>query len=325
MKKNLIIVLALIVFISCTASKQKNEKEAEKMNIPTFSSDSAYLYIEHQTNFGPRVPNSSAHAACQQYLSHSLKRFGAEVIIQQADLQAFDGTILHAANIIGSFSPAKENRILLFAHWDSRPWADNDPEPANRRQPVLGADDGASGVGVLLEIARQLGQQLPNIGVDIIFFDAEDYGNSQSFQNENTNNSWCLGSQYWAEHPHKQNYQARFGILLDMVGASQSLFYKEYFSLTYAPRIVSKVWTEAKNLGFGQYFIDQQGGAITDDHFYVNNLRGIPSIDIIHYDPNSATGFPPYWHTLHDTMENIDKNTLLAVGTTLLHIIYNEK
>ena len=213
---------------------------------------------------------------------------------------------------------------MLFAHWDSRPWSDHDPDPANYNTPVLGANDGASGVGVLLEIARQLGQTAPEVGVDIIFFDAEDYGAPETFTG-NSEDSWCLGSQYWARNPHKSGYKANYGILLDMVGAPGATFYKEQISMHYAAHIVKKVWDKAQSLGFSQYFINEELGAITDDHLYINRITGIPSIDIIQYDKYSSKGFGHYWHTINDTMENIDKSTLHAVGTTVMHVVYSEK
>src|ERR1035437_3489018 len=195
----------------------------------------------------------------------------------------------------------------------------------NRKMPVMAANDGASGVGVLLEMARLIGKNQPAVGIDIIFFDSEDYGAPESFKSENSEDSWCLGTQYWAKNPHVPGYTARFGILLDMVGGKGATFFKEQSSEYYAGSVVSNVWSQAKSLGFGQYFVDQKGGAITDDHIYVNQLIGIPSIDIIQYDPNSKSGFGNYWHTTHDTMDNVDKNTLNAIGMTLMNVIYNEK
>ena len=325
MRKILIFLLTVIQLSGCSHATQSAKTEEKTVNIPELSKDSAYKYIQKQVDFGPRVPNTKAHDDCAKYLSAELKRFGAEVIIQNADLQAFDGTVLRSTNIIGSFNLKAETRILLFSHWDSRPWADHDPNPKNRKKPVMAANDGASGVGVLLEMARLIGKNQPAVGVDIIFFDSEDYGAPESFKSENSEDSWCLGTQYWAKNPHVPGYTARFGILLDMVGGKGATFFREQSSEYYAGSVVSNVWSQAKSLGFGQYFVDQKGGAITDDHIYVNQLIGIPSIDIIQYDPNSKSGFADYWHTTHDTMDNVDKNTLNAIGMTLMNVIYNEK
>lgn len=328
MKYIVILMLSVLSMSSCNKifknTNKTSNKQLKTVSVPLFSSDSAYQYIQDQVDFGPRVPNTEAHGKCAVYLAEKLRGFGAEVIEQYADLTAFNGTILRATNIIGSFQPENKNRILLFAHWDTRPWADHDSNPANRGKPVLGANDGGSGVGVLLEVARQLGEKQPNIGVDIIFFDAEDYGSPEHLFEQSTEHSWCLGSQYWSVNPHVPSYRADYGILLDMVGAPGATFYREYFSEYFASHILNKVWNQAKNLGFDHYFISQRGGAITDDHLYVNQLIGIPSINIIQYNPNSKHGFGDYWHTVNDTMDNIDKNTLQAVGTTLLYVIYSE-
>lgn len=311
-------MLSILPLIACNNVTQNPKTEEKAIIVPAFSSDSAYLFTKEQVDFGPRVPNTKAHDDCAAYLSMQLKRFGADVIEQKANLMAFDRTVLKSVNIIGSYNPKAKIRVLLFAHWDSRPWADNDPNPQNHSKPVMGANDGASGVGVLLEMARLMGKNAPTVGVDIIFFDAEDYGSSASEE------SWALGTQYWAKNPHVPGYTARYGILLDMVGAPDALFYREQGSDQYAGSVVTKVWSQAKSLGFEQYFKDEKGGAVTDDHIYVNKIIGIPSINIIHFDPNTG-GFGAYWHTINDTMKNVDKNTLNAVGTTLMHVVYNEK
>ena len=324
MKKIFIFIAFFSILISCANKSQQQTEDKKPVNVPAFNADSAYYFVKTQVDFGARVPNTEAHRQCAAYLSQTLKRFGAEVIEQRAVLTAFNGDKLNAVNIIGSFNPESSNRVLLFAHWDSRPWADNDPDPANHKTPVMAANDGASGVGVLLEMARQFSIQKPEIGVDIIFFDAEDYGAPQNYSGA-SEDAWCLGSQYWANNPHKAGYTAEFGILLDMVGAPNATFYKEDFSMYYAAGIVEEVWSTAATLGFSNYFRDEMTGAITDDHVYINKIAGIPSIDIIQYrNEGQNSGFGHYWHTVNDTMENIDKNTLFAVGTTVMHVVYNE-
>jgi len=294
---------------------------------PDFSGDSAYIYVDRQVSFGPRVPNTTAHAACGDYLVKELKRFGAEVTEQKATLTAYNGTKLDARNIIGSYGVDKKNRVLLFAHWDSRPYSDHDPDPANHKKPLLGANDGASGVGVLLEVARVIQSQSPEIGVDIIFFDAEDYG-VPTFVTDykgDSNETWAMGSRYWAQNPHVVNYKAKFGILLDMVGAEGATFYKEPYSKEYAGNIVEKVWSTAGRLGFGKFFIGKDGSGVMDDHIPVNQIRRIPSIDIIDYRQDAENGFFHSWHTQKDDMSNISKETLRVVGQTVLEVIYKEK
>ena len=300
------------------------EVKQATVTAPAFNADSAYAYIDRQVAFGYRVPNMPDHKACGDYLAAELKRFGAQVYEQEMTLTAYDGTKLDCRNIIGSFNPEQEKRILLFAHWDTRPYSDEDPNPANHRKPIDGADDGASGVGVLLEIARQIGMKAPNVGIDIAFFDAEDYGVPEFAKEQygNTSDTWCLGSRFWGRNPHKPGYKAQFGILLDMVGARDAVFYKEYISMRYAARYVDEVWEKARNLGYGKYFINANGGAITDDHEAVIEETGIPCLDIINYDPNTEEGFRAHWHTQNDNMNVIDRDVLKAVGQTVMEIIY---
>ena len=322
-------VLLGSLMLSCCGQKNTTKEEVstpddtdKRIEAPTFNADSAYAYIERQVAFGPRVPNTEAHQRCADYLAGELERHGAKVYVQEAVLTAYNGEKLKAKNIIGAFQPEKSRRILLFAHWDSRPYADHDSDEANHRKPIDGADDGGSGVGVLLEIARQIQAKAPAIGIDIVFFDAEDYGTPE-FVDEYKPDTWCLGSQFWAKNPHVPNYNAEFGILLDMVGSRGATFYKEGTSVQYAARYVEKVWAAARELGYGKYFINAQGGAIVDDHQYVIQGLRIPCLDIINYDPNTRSGFGAYWHTQNDTMENIDRETLKAVGETVLSVIYN--
>lgn len=293
-------------------------------SVPEFNADSAYAYIERQVRFGPRVPNTPAHRACAAYLASELERFGAKLYVQEAVLTAYNGDRLQASNIIGVFNPEKTRRVMLFAHWDSRPYADYDADPANHRRPIDGADDGASGAGVLLEIARQIGATGFDGGVDLFFFDAEDYGVPEFLQ-ESKPDTWCLGSQFWAKNPHVPGYSAGYGILLDMVGARGATFYKEHTSMRYAAPMVENIWTTARNLGYGKYFINRNGGGVVDDHYYVIMGRNIPCLDIINYDPDRSHGFGDYWHTQQDTMDNIDRETLKAVGQTVWHVIRNNQ
>ena len=320
-------ILFAAAMISCSQTPSSSSAKVEsqpvkQQNVPAFDADSAWVFVENQVKFGPRVPNSEAHVACGNYLASELKRFGAQVYEQEATLTAYNGTQLKAKNIIGSFNPENSKRVLLFAHWDSRPYADHDKDPANHKKPIDGADDGASGVGVLLEMARQFSIKSPAIGIDIIFFDAEDYGTPE-FVKEYKENTWCLGAQFRAKNPHVKGYKADFGILLDMVGAKNASFFKEATSMRYAPQIVEEVWSTARDLGYGKFFINAEGGAITDDHQYVILGRNIPCIDIIYTDPESDNGFGPHWHTQNDTMDNIDRETLKAVGQTVLQVVYN--
>ncbi len=316
----------MLTFIACNNNKINKENSnnivADNIKLPDFNEDSALAYVKSQVDFGPRVPNTKSHEACSKYLVDKLKSFCENVIIQKANLRAYDGTTLKSKNIIASFNIKNPHRILLCAHWDSRPYADHDANPMNHKIPVMGANDGASGVGILLEVARQLNISKQPVGVDIIFFDAEDYGATQDVQG-NTEDSWCLGTQYWAKNPHVANYKAKFGILLDMVGAQDPTFYMEGTSTYYAPDITKQVWDVANNLGFQKYFSYTPSGAVTDDHLYINRIIKIPTIDIIHQ--NQEGGFYEHWHTVNDTFDKINKISLKVVGQVLLAVITNEK
>ena len=324
-----LLCLLTVAAISCGNGKkaeQTKEVEKEIVKAPEFNADSAYLYVEEQVKFGPRVPNTQAHKDCGEYIAQKLTSFGAKVYNQYADLTAWDGTLLKARNIIGAYKPESKKRVLLCAHWDTRPYADNDPNEKNYHTPILGANDGASGVGVLLEIARQIQQSSPELGIDIVLFDAEDYGTPSFHKGRYQEHDWCLGSQYWGRFPHVQNYNARFGILLDMVGGKEATFYYEGYSARNAHKQMKKIWKKANEIGYGNYFIREEGGEVTDDHVYVHTIGRIPCVDIINYDVRSQrASFGDFWHTLDDNMEVIDRNTLKAVGQTVMEVIYNEK
>jgi len=327
----LFLILSLVFLFACKDSGKKAKPESstsekEIITVPAFNADSALQFVKAQTDFGPRVPGSAAHAECAQWLSNKLQASTPHVIIQEFKSRVYSGDVYSGKNIIGSFYPEKKARIMLCAHWDSRPFADHDPDPAKHTEAVMGANDGASGVGVLLELARILKDNEPAVGVDIIFFDLEDYGPPQDSQNEAANEHWGLGSQYWSRNPHTINYRPRFAILLDMVGAADAQFLREGFSMYFAPDKVKKVWDIAAGLGHGKYFRNENGAYINDDHYFINEIAKIPSIDIIHLDPASSNGsFFEYWHTSGDTFDKIDKKTLGIVGDVVTKVVYSEK
>jgi len=306
---------------------------------PSFSSDSAYAYIERQMAFGPRVPNSNAHMQCAVWLIEQLKAFGAEVELQKGFMPDYKGDNQQIYNIIGHFSPSLEGRdgeglsrprILLGAHYDTRPWGDEEEDYSERFYNVPGANDGASGVGVLLEVARQLGLRVADstlsTPVDIIFFDCEDMGTPRVYTGAEREDTWCLGSQLWATNYANNiklsNSEAsngyQYGIILDMVGAPDAVFPLEMYSTQYASNYQHQIWRAAEQLGYGSMWVKQQSYPITDDHYYINYIAGIPCVDIIHYDIRNATGFPHWWHTRNDNMDNISKSTLQAVGEVVM-------
>ncbi len=321
------IFLSFLIVAALFSSCKSNKQVEEVLNPvgPAFIADSAMAYCQAQCDFGPRTMNSKAHDLCEEWIINKFKGFGLEVETQKADLTGWDGTKLHSTNIIARFNPQAERRILICAHWDSRPWADNDPDSTNWHKPVLAANDGASGVGVMLEVARLLQNDTTlAIGVDLVCFDAEDYGTPQwAEKNEDSENTWALGAQYWAKNL-PENYKPQFGILLDMVGGQGAKFYQEQFSLRYAASIVDKVWSAARHAGYGSMFTNEVGGQITDDHIPVNEA-GIPTVDVIPFYPDCRqSSFGPTWHTVNDDMEHLDINTLKAVGQTLIQVIYSE-
>ncbi|MGB1055877.1 MAG: M28 family peptidase [Flavobacteriales bacterium] len=321
--------LALLTLAACGTdsgsgtTRGPQNSSVEDIATPEFNEDSAYAYVAAQVAFGPRVPNTDSHGACAAWLANELTRHGAQVTVQEGRARAFDGTILNMKNIVGSFHPESRDRVLLFAHWDTRPFADKDS--LRQREPIDGANDGASGVGVLLEIARQLGQNPADIGVDIAFFDAEDYGRPEWLpSSQNGYKDWCLGSQFWAANPHRPGYRARFGILLDMVGARDAVFNQEGTSLRLAPHVVRKVWKRASDFGFGSRFSSRSTPQTIDDNLFVSELAGIPSANIVDYRVNvRPMGYGPFHHTHADNMDIIDPQTLDVVGTTVLSVVYN--
>ncbi|RYZ27577.1 MAG: M28 family peptidase, partial [Sphingobacteriales bacterium] len=295
------------------------ESAANKLKVPEFNADAAYRHIEKQVGFGPRTPGSKAQRQCADWMEKQLKSYCDTVHRQQTQLLAGDKkTKLPCINLIGVIRPQARIRYLFLAHWDSRPWADMDK--LNKTKAVDAADDGASGVAVLIEVARAL-KALPlgnpDIGIDILLTDVEDYG-----RDEWGNDSYALGTQYWARNPHVAGYTARGGILLDMVGGKNARFPLEGNSREFAGALQKEVWSAAGKAGYSALFTQDLGAAITDDHVPVIDILKIPTIDIISLPAGSPTAFPPHWHTTNDNMSAIDKNTLKAVGQTLLQFLY---
>ncbi|MCH2449533.1 MAG: M28 family peptidase [Gracilimonas sp.] len=315
------LLFLLIFFIGCSNSETPGLKFSEKgRDVPAFNADSAYHFVQQQVDFGPRVPNSEAHRKAMAYFEEKLRSYAGSnaVFIQKFTAEGYDGT-LELGNVIAAFNLNSPDRVMISAHWDSRPRADMDSDSTRKEEPIVGADDGGSGVAVLLELARMFRDNPPPIGVDIVLFDGEDYGKSGSLE------KYFLGSRYWSNNPPVPGYSPRFGILLDMVGAEGAQFPKEQYSMNYAPNLVDEVWNIADEKGYDHYFLNEQGAAISDDHVIVNEKAGIPIINIINHsrtDRGNAE-FAAYWHTHGDNMDIISKETLQAVGDVLAELIYN--
>ena len=323
---SLFFIGALVFSIGCDDDSPPPPPPTVKetpFSVPKFSSDSTYQFIEKQLSFGPRVPNTEAHQACKNWLVQKFNEFGATVIEQDFKATAYNGNVLNGTNIIAQYNPEIKKRLVFAAHWDSRHVADSPINEERKKEPILAADDGGSGVAVLLEIGRVLqANGLENMGVDLILFDAEDYGDDNR---ENANmDSWCLGSRYWSKNLHAENYHPKYGILLDMVGSKNATFPKEGKSMRYAPAIVEKIWGLAQAKGRGNYFTNNRREVGIDDHVPVNINAKIPMIDIINMSQETQTGFGLHWHTHNDNMDVISKKTLGVVGRTMLEVIYLE-
>ena len=330
--KILYAVFCTLYLVSCTNDKVVETKQPEvkteeikHVTAPDFNADSAYASIKIQADMGPREPGSKAHEKAVTYFENKFKEYGADVFVQKATVTTFDQKKWLSKNIIASFNKESTTRVMLCAHWDSRPFCDEDSNKANVKKACPGVNDGASGAGILMEVARALAKQKPNIGIDIMLWDMEDYGQGQvEYAGEGMEDDWGLGSQYWSKNPHIQGYTAKYGILLDLVGTKNVTFPKESYSLFYASPFVNRIWNTANDLHYGDYFIQKEIDRITDDHVYVNKFANIPCVDIIGYDPDKRRFFPEH-HTLADDIKLIDKTTLKVVGQTVLEVIYNER
>jgi Zn-dependent M28 family amino/carboxypeptidase len=274
---------------------------------PVFNKSRAFDYLTKQCAFGPRVPGSVAHQKCSKFLEQELSKFAAKVSLQEFQYR-LPGTSknMRGVNVSANFNPTAKRKVILCAHWDTRPQADMDDDKNKHTEPVMGANDGASGVAVLLEIANQLKLKIPAYQVDIVFFDAEDAGVYQQ------NDSWALGSKEYAQMLSSKNLPD-FGILLDMIGDRNLEIYSEINSVMFAARLVKYVWNLAALLGISE-FISQSQYQVQDDHLRLIEV-GVPCIDIIDFDY-------PYWHTTHDTPDKCSPESLAKVGQVVLEVIY---
>ena len=313
---------------ACGGASSQGGKTTETplVEAPVFEADSAMSYVQQQCDFGPRVPGSEAHRACGDWIVAMFRSWGAEVKEQHTELAGYDGVLMPCRNIQARIGKPAEGKkpILVTAHWDSRAWADHDPNPALRRTPVMAANDGASGVAVMLEMARVLSRHGGEACVDFVCFDLEDQGTPDWEETDGSDDFWCLGSTYWAEQAFINAYTALYAINLDMVGTEGARFCQENFSLRYASSLVTAVWQMAERLGYADFFPTMAGGYVTDDHLPINRLAHIPAIDIIPHNEGGVSSFGPTWHTTSDTPEHVDAAALKAVGQTLVQLILQQ-
>ncbi len=329
MQKLILISLlnGIVIFPSCNSKSDSNVDTSSDNSILTigakdlkFDETLAYSYIEKQVAFGPRVPSTLQHEQCAQWILQTLEELADTAYFQEFSSITYDAKKHKGKNILAKLNPKNPNRILLCAHWDTRPVADRDGK--NPNAPILGANDAGSGVGVILALLQSFKTSPIQLGIDIVFFDIEDYGQPENSGYTPMENSWCLGSQAWGRD-YKEINKPRWGILLDMVGGKDVTFLKEEISMTYASNLVNRVWDNAYELGYGTNFLQENMETIQDDHMYVNTLAMIPTIDLIHYKSNNG-GFADYWHTHDDNMSSVDKTTLKKVGNVLLYTILQE-
>lgn len=325
-----VLALCVLVAVGCNRSGKKTAVAQQGIDysavaVPTFDADSAYQYVADQVACGYRTPGSEGQRRCADYLAAQMRRWCDTVIVQNFTTTLWDGREVPGKNIIATINGrqgAEANKhVLLGAHWDSRLWADHDPDKANHRKPFDGANDGASGVGVLMELARAIATQPLDVAVDFIFFDVEDQGVPE-WADSYMEDSWCLGSQYWSRHPHVPYYTAVYGVLLDMVGTEQPRYTKEQISRQYAGNIMNKMWTVADAIGYGGIFVNSETDPILDDHYYVNRLAGVPMIDVV--QNSRGVSFFKHWHTMGDNMQHVDRNSLKAIGEVLLKMLYGD-
>tara|TARA_Y100001935_G_scaffold224416_1_gene200858 strand:- start:280055 stop:281020 length:966 start_codon:yes stop_codon:yes gene_type:complete len=319
MNKITILFISILLFISCKQTENNGLQFVSRdRDVPTFSADSAYYFIETQVNFSPRVPNTYGHAETREYLMAKLKDYAGDqsVFPQEFTAEGYSGD-MKLTNIIAAFNTSATDRIMLCAHWDTRPRADMDT--VKTADYIPGADDGGSGVGILLELARLMADNPPPVGVDIVLFDGEDYGTSGDIK------KYFIGSRYWAQNPPVPGYKPRFGILLDMVGAKGAQFPKEEYSMMYAPNLVNELWGIAEDKGYGHLFLNEPGAGVLDDHYIIDQYTDIPVIDVINHSRGEDGNivFAEHWHTHRDDMPVISKETLKAVGEVLAELIYN--
>lgn len=321
--------IAAVALMTAAACKGRTKAASDADTIalaaaPAFNADSAMAYVEAQCAFGPRVPGSEAHKACGDWIAERFRSIGCQVGEHNTTVTGYDGANMPCRNIQARLNPEASDRILLTAHWDSRAWADHDADAANHHTPVVAANDGASGVAVMLEIARAAAEAGLSYGIDFVCFDAEDQGTPEWADSNADDDFWCLGSKSWAEQAFALGYQARFAVNLDMVGGRGARFAMEGFSRRYASTLVDMVWHLAHQIGYGEYFPLSEGGFVTDDHLPVNTVAHIPAIDIIAHHEGSDSSFGPTWHTTADTPDAIDPKVMEAVGQTMLQLIYND-
>ncbi len=306
-------MLGAIAVLGCGGADGEPPRSVESLVYsPRFSGASAYELVKRQVAFGPRIPGSVGHRAMAGWVEEHLAERADTLIIQRFTHVTVDGDTLPLFNFLARFRVPGTRPVLLLAHWDTRPVSDNAADAADRERPVPGANDGASGTAILLELAGMLAEEAPPRSVDILLVDGEDYGDFA------VGLDVFLGSRHFAANM-PEGYDAEFGVLLDMVGDRDLDIYVEGHSNRLAPEVVDRVWSIAQRLGFGDVFHRSTGYTMNDDHIPLNEA-GIPTIDVIDFEyPDPANS---YWHTPDDTPDKVSASSLGVVGAVMTRLIY---
>ncbi len=300
MCKRLACAAIAFVVLSCGSGSSSSDKSV------AFDGEAAFRYLTRQCQFGPRVPRTPAHEQTLNMIVAVLDSLKVDVEKQAFTMMdPYGGDSLRLTNIIGRFNPSKGDRLLFCAHWDSRPRSEMDPDTAKRNQPLPGANDGASGVAVLMQLACQLASQQTARGVDLVFLDGEDWGRSGDLDN------YCLGSKEFARRVDAKKYE--YAVVLDMVGDKNQIFYKEDYSVRYEPKLVDKIWARAGKLGMAVTFDPRVTEPIYDDHLPLL-AASIKTVDIIDFDY-------PWWHTTGDTPDKCSPESLARIGKLMLSLV----
>jgi hypothetical protein len=290
--------LALVLACQARAGAGRGARE--------FNGPTAFTYLERQMSFGPRIPGTPGHRATGDWILSRLRASADTVIVQEIRHVTRQGDTLRLRNFFARFQPAATDRVLFLAHWDTRPHADQSQNLGQQRLPVPGANDGASGVAVLLGVADALKQRAPAIGVDLLFDDGEDYGNFTD------STDVLIGSRWFAAH-QPPAYQPLFAVLFDMVGDKDLQIYQEGNSLASAPEVVQRVWRAAADLGYERTFVPAARHTLTDDHVSLQRA-GMHAIDVVDFDY-------PFWHTTEDTLDKVSAASLQIVGDVAIALV----
>jgi Zn-dependent M28 family amino/carboxypeptidase len=296
-----ILLLCLVVGCKGDANGGSAAQSTSAATSTGFNGTAAYNYAKAQVDFGPRVPGTPAAKQAGDWIIRQMRARADTVIVQSFTYTTADGKKLPLRNILARFRPELSERVLYLTHWDSRPISESAATEAERKMPVPGANDGASGVGMFIALGDVLKKTKPNVGVDLLFTDGEDYGKFGPPEVD-----VLIGAKYFATHLPSPGYKPLYGVLWDMIGDKDLRIPYEMLSFQQAPEVVSRVWQTAADLGHGDVFVQESGGDVTDDHIPLLNV-GLRVIDVIDLT------YPPH-HTPQDTMDKISAKSLAIVG-----------